>query len=135
MLCPPAGRHRIGLGLSGSCAWPPARRLPGQAALFGKAVALPVIMVSHSRNLFMNIRLTASSLILMAALSACATRVPSTQASTMVPTPAPQTAPAADAAPAAKKAVKKVKKMKKAKAAEAAPAADAAAPAADAAKK
>ena len=55
-------------------------------------------MVSHSRNLFMNIRLTASSLILMAALSACATRVPSTQASAMVPTPAPQTAPAADAA-------------------------------------
>ncbi len=98
MLCPPAGRHRIGLGLSGSCAWPPARRLPGQAAFFGKAVALPVIMVSHSRNLFMNIRLTASSLILMAALSACATGAPSQQASPTPLTPAPQATPAADAA-------------------------------------
>lgn len=46
----------------------------------------------------MNIRLTASSLILMAALSACATGAPSQQASPTPLTPAPQATPAADAA-------------------------------------
>ena len=98
MLCPPAGRHRIGLGLPGN--WRVATRPPPArpSSILRQSRGFAGHMVSHSRNLFMNIRLTASSLILMAALSACATRVPSTQAPAVVPTPAPQAAPVADAA-------------------------------------